>query len=110
MLNTLKWLNVKQRQQLNTIVFIQKMKMGCALEYLTEQLRYVGEVQSYNLRNASDFRLSPADTNVMQTSLFSKGLYNTMPIDVKNEMNMNIFRKKTVNFIKHIFFDQSLPT
>ena len=40
MLDTLKWLNVKQ----NTTVFIQKMKMKCAPEYLTEQLRYVGEV------------------------------------------------------------------
>ena len=86
MLDTLNLLNVKQRLQLNTVVFIQKMKMGCAPEYLTQQLRYIGEVQPYNLRNASDFRPSRADTNVKHKSLFSKGLnlYNMMPADVKN--------------------------
>ena len=86
MLDTFKWLNVKQRLQLNTIVFIQKIKMGCAPEYLTEQLRYAGEVQPYNLRNASDFRPSRADSNVMQRSLFSKGLklYNMLTVDEKN--------------------------
>ena len=106
MLDILKWLNVKQRLKLNTTVFIQKMKMGCTAEYLTGQLRYVEEVQPYNLRNALDFRPSRADTNVMQRSLFSKGLnlYNMMPADAKNETNMNIFRKKTVNFIQHIYF------
>ena len=80
------------------------MKVGSAPEYLTRQLRYVGEVQPCNLRNASGFTASRADTNVMQMPLFSKGLnlYNMMLVDVGNEMNMNIFRKKTVNFRKHI--------
>ena len=47
------------------------MKKGCAPEYLTEQLKYFGEVQPYNLRNALDFRPPRADTNSMQVSLFS---------------------------------------
>ena len=73
-------------------------------EYLTEQIRYIREVQPYNLRNALDFRPPRADINTMQRSLFSKGLnlYNRMPADVKNEAN--IFRKRTVNFIKHVYF------
>ena len=58
------------------------------------------------LQNALDFRPSGGDTNVMQRSLFSKGLnlYNMMSVDVKNKTNMNIFRKKTVNLINHIYF------
>ena len=71
MLDTLKWLNVKYRLQLSTIAFIQKMKMGCAPEYVTEQLRYVGEVEPYNLRNALDFTPSRADINVLQNGLYS---------------------------------------
>ena len=43
MLDTLKWLN--------TMVFVQKMKMGCVPEYVTEQLKNVCEVQPYNLLN-----------------------------------------------------------
>ena len=45
MLDTLKLLNVKQRLQLNATLFIQKIKMGCAPEYLTEKITYVGDVQ-----------------------------------------------------------------
>ena len=40
-----------------TIYFIQKMKIGDAPDYLTEQLSYVGEVQPYSLRNVMDFRI-----------------------------------------------------
>ena len=85
----------KQRLQRNTIVFIQKMKMGCAPECLPEQVRYVEAVKPYNLKNALDFRPSRAYTNVVQRSQFSKGLniYNRMPADVKTETNVNISRK-----------------
>ena len=38
MLDTLKWLNVRERLQVNTIYFIRKMKIGDASDYLTEQL------------------------------------------------------------------------
>ena len=37
-LDTLKWLNVRERIQVNTIYFIQKMKIGDASDYITEQL------------------------------------------------------------------------
>lgn len=106
MLDALKWLDIKQRLQLNTICFIQKIKMGNAPECLLEQIRYVGDIQPYNLRNALDFRPQRADTNSMQKSLFSKGLklYNMMPNEVKNETNINIFRKGTVNFVKGVSF------
>ena len=57
------------------------MKIGEAPEYLTEQLKYVGEAQPYRLRNAKNFILQRADTNAMQKSLYYKGLnmYNKMP-------------------------------
>ena len=42
-LDTLKWLNGKERLQVNTTCFIQKLKIGDAPDYLTEQLREVRE-------------------------------------------------------------------
>ena len=62
MLDTLKWLNIKERLQVNTIYFIRKMKIADAPDYLTEQLRYVGEVQPYSLRNVMNFRIQQANT------------------------------------------------
>ena len=41
------------------------MKIGDAPEYLTGQLRYVGEVQPYSLRNVMDFRNQQAKMKLM---------------------------------------------
>ena len=53
MLDTLKWLNIKEWLQVSTIYFIRKMKIGHVPEYLTEQLRYVGEVQNHPIWGTS---------------------------------------------------------
>ena len=45
MIDTSKWLNIKERLQVNTIYFIFLMKIGYASKYLTEQLRNVGDVK-----------------------------------------------------------------
>ena len=104
MLATLKCLNIRERLQVNSIYFIRKMKIGNVPDYLTEQLRYVGEVQSYSLRNVVDFRIQQANTTAKQKSLFYKGLnlYNMLPFDVKNEVNDKMFKKKSEIFIRSI--------
>lgn len=109
MLNALKWLNIKQRLEMNTLHFIQKMKTGNAPEYLIEQLNYVREIQPYHLRNADNFRLPKAATTAMQRSLFYKGLhlYNMLPMNVKSENNTNEFKRKIVYFIKNNIIYQS---
>ena len=56
MLNALKWMNVKQGLQMNTIQFIQKIKTGDGPKYLIEQIRYVRETQSYHLRNENQLQ------------------------------------------------------
>ena len=53
MLATLKWLNIKERLQVNTIYCTRKMKIGDAPDYLTEQLRYVNpyNMLPFDLKN-----------------------------------------------------------
>ena len=91
MLDALRWLNVHKKLELNTNEL-----------YLTEQLKYVGEAESYRLRNANNFILQRTDTSTMQKSLYYKGLnmYNKMPNYLKNERSINVFRKNVVNFVK----------
>ena len=86
-LDALRW---HKRLELNTLNFIQKLKIGKAPKYLTEQLKYVGEAQPYRLRNANNFRLQRADTSATLKSLYYRGLnmYNKMPDYLKNERNM----------------------
>ena len=104
MLDTLKWLNVRKRLQVNTVYSIRKMTIGDAQDYLTEHFRYVGEIQPYSSRNVMDFRLQQSNITARQKSLFYKGLhlYNTLPFNVKNEINAEVFRKKSVIFIRSI--------
>ena len=66
MLDALRWLNVCKRLELNALNFIQKIKIGEAPEYVTEQTKYVSEAQH-------DFRLQRADTSAMHKSLYYKG-------------------------------------
>lgn len=103
MLSSLKWLDIQQRLELNTLNFIQKMKMGNAPQYLCDQLEYVGEIQPYGLRNADNFRLQRVSTSAMQRSLFYKGLnmYNMLPTDAKNEGNIIAFKRKIIQFVKN---------
>ena len=79
------------------------MKIGETPEYLTEQLKYVGEAQLFKLRNANNCRLQRVDTSAMQKSLYYKELnmYNKMPNNLKNGRNINVFRKKFVNFVEN---------
>ena len=73
MVDTLKWLNIRERLQVNTIYFIRKMNKM--------------------LRNVS---IQEANTTAKQKPLFYKGLnlYNMLPLDVKNEVNDKVFRKR----------------
>ena len=102
-LDGLRWFNVHKRLELNMLNFIQKITIGEVLEYLNEQLKYVGEAQPHRLRNANNFRLQLTDTGAMQKSLYYRGLntYNKMPNYLKNERNINVFRKNVVNFVKN---------
>ena len=45
MLHDWKWMNIKQRLQFNTLMFVRKIKKGDALKYLCKQIKYVGESQ-----------------------------------------------------------------
>lgn len=103
MLNTLEWLNIRQRLRLNTIVFIRKMANGDAPGYLRSQIKYVGDIQPYNLRNSDNFNVARARTTQMQRTLFYKGLqtYNEIPNEIRNENNIVTFKIKCVNFIKN---------
>ena len=67
MLESLKWLNVKQRLKLNTLNFIKKKIIiiiinGNIPHHIKDQIDYVGEMQPYHLRNNNNFRIERAYT------------------------------------------------
>ena len=46
------------------------MKIGDAPDFVTQQLRYVGEVQPYSLRDFMGLRIQQANTTPRQKLLF----------------------------------------
>ena len=101
MLQTLKWLNIEQKLKLNTLINIFKIKHNLAPKYMTENIAYVGEVQTYLLRNATDFRIQRQRTTAAQNCLFFKGLklYNDLPMEAKRERNIHVFIRMCKEYI-----------
>lgn len=57
MLDALGWLSIRQRIKMNVLMLIFKIKNGLAPEYLIDEVKYVGQENNLNVRNANDFRL-----------------------------------------------------
>lgn len=105
MLQALKWLSVKQRVIMNVLLFIFKIKNNAVPQYLLCYINYIRDIQPYTLRNAGDFRLPNFLSASTQNSLIFKGfrLYNELPRTLKNERNVNSFKKKIVTYVKENF-------
>lgn len=102
MLNTLEWMNVKQRVIYGVLVFIFKIKNNILPKYLQDSLNYVSDVQPYNLRNRNDFRIQYASSTNAQNSLLYKGLilWNELSNELKIERSVNVFKRKCAIFVK----------
>lgn len=91
MLDTLKWMNVKQRIMYRTLMVVFQIKHKMLPRYLTDKITYVGDTHRYNVRNAMDFR----PRNEARNSLFYDGLkiFNELPSEIKTESDINKFKR-----------------
>ena len=55
-------------------------------------------------QNANDLRLNKATNNAMKRCLLYKNLqvFNELPNEVKNENNINVFKRKCIYYIRNI--------
>lgn len=102
MLNSLKWLSVKQRIVMNMLIFVFKVKNNIMPKYLTKYVLHVSEIQPYNLRNMHDLRLPNFLTAKSQNSLIYKGfhLFNQLPNIAKYITNLRMFKTYVIEFVK----------
>lgn len=105
MLNRLEWLSVKQQLVVDVLLFVQKMRMGDLPSYFSDLVRYVGEVQPYQLRNVNNLRLPNYRNTITQNSVIYKGfqIFNSLPEHVKLETNFNIYKRNVNEFVKTNF-------
>lgn len=102
MLETLRWLSIRQRITYLTLKMIHKINMGMAPEYLTKMIKQRGDTHNYRLRNNRNIELPNFLKNNTQNSLAYRGfkLYNELPIEIRNENKIEIFSKKAIKWIK----------
>ena len=103
MLNTLKWLSVKQKIVMNTLIFIFKVKNNLMPNYLQRRLVTRSEIRPYSLRNNNNLHLPFFRNCRTQNMLFYKGIqiYNNLPDNVKIETNLLRYKHCIKHFVKN---------
>lgn len=98
MLETLKWMNIKQRIMFRTMIVVFQIKNRMLPNYLTSTINYVGDANPYNLRNANDFKLK----NDARKTIFYDGLkmFNELPREIKMENDFKVFKRLLCEFMK----------
>lgn len=54
MLDALGFLNIRQKMVYNMCVFVYKIKNGMMPGYLSDEIKYINERHSYNIRQRND--------------------------------------------------------
>lgn len=101
MLKELQWLPVRELLLFNTLVFIHKIKIGQAPQYLLNKVTYTSEIHQYNTRHREHFYIPRVDQERSQNSLYFKGLskYNSLPVDIKSTDTITKFKKLLKSFL-----------
>lgn len=102
MLNSLGWLSISQRIKFNTLVMIFKIKIGLLPDYLSNEIKYVHNVNRRTLRNSNDFRLPNFKANTTRNSIFYEGLkmFNSLPNILKELNSLVKFKSECKKFVK----------
>lgn len=101
MLESLQWLSINQRLIMNILILVYKMKNKNYPSYLCDRLVYNNEIHNYDLRNLGNFRLDLYRNEKAKNILLYNGLklFNELPCELRNETNLNRYKK---NLVKHI--------
>ena len=104
MLDALKWMSIKQRVFLNTMLLIHKACIGKLPTYLRKHMKLVRNSHQINTRAAARglYKLPNYKKSCSRNSLQFKGIrdYNNLPIDLKQCLNLKLFRSLLINYVK----------
>jgi Reverse transcriptase (RNA-dependent DNA polymerase) len=94
MLDTLQWQPVKQRIEMNSMIFIFKILHNQLPEYLSSRIKYTRDTHNHNTRSRNNIVLPMMTKAGSQNSLFYKGMqkYNELDQQIKNVNKETIFK------------------
>ena len=104
MLDTLKFLNVKQRIILNLLVTVFKLKKGDLPVYM--KFKLIQNTHNHNTRQYNNVVVSYQKVNYTKHPLYNTGFkhYNNLPRESKDiNIPLQIFKKYCVEYVKNNF-------
>jgi hypothetical protein len=101
MLKTLKWLSIAELINYFTLLFIFKIKNKEAPSYF--RLVQNNDYHSYPTRRGNNFRCQLISKESTKRNVFVDGilLFNSLPNEVKNAINVRQFKIKYLKFLKN---------
>lgn len=101
MLEALHLLSVSQMIKFNSIFFVFKMKNKDTPPYLYRKIEYNYNTHNRETRNKNEIRLPNLRSEFARKSIFYNGLklYNDLPSALKNETNINSFKRLLIQYI-----------
>lgn len=97
-LKELNWLNMENRRIKQGLTLIYKILHGLAPNYMCDMFSLVSEVHNVNTRSAaSNLWINKNVTSQIHRKAFTiemAKIYNSIPEDLKNCSNVNLFKKK----------------
>lgn len=101
MLQTLRFMSVRQRMRYNVCVFIFKIVKGMMPEHLRERITLVGETNVKQTRQSENIVIQFRRTRNAQKSLYYEGvkMYNDMPTELKLCDRLAIFKRRLKEYI-----------
>lgn len=102
MLEALGWMTVRQLMVYKCCILIHKMVLGEAPSYLVDKITLISDKHPYNTRQTSLIDIRHSRTQSAKNSLMHSGfnLYNKLPVNIKNEKRLKIFKIELKNYVK----------
>lgn len=101
MLEALMFMSVKQRIYYDSLILIFKIKNNLMPDYLKNEISFVSQHHNHNVRSKNNFRINFMKKSKSQRTIFFNGLnlFNKLPNDLKNEINLNRFKTLLVKYV-----------
>lgn len=105
MLQTLNFMNVRQRILLRTLQFVYKIRNSILPSYLCNRAIYADDIHDHNTRGRNDLYIERHYSLLAGKSLFCKGFkeYNNLPSEIKNSSgSLKQFSHLCVIYIRNL--------
>ena len=99
MLDTIKWMSIKQRFFYNHCNLLWKINNNMTPDYLSTFFTPISSIHSHNTRSASAGRFYISQSHPKSLNATGSKIWNTLPQHVRDTSSLYSFKKSVLNYI-----------